>query len=155
MQFNQEEIKLISVGITEIDQDHQVFTGKITELLAACKKKDVGSQTLAEMLMFLKTYVREHFMREEQLMKTFDYPGLAVHAAQHASLRKRLVEIYAEQKRVNFSSYLMVELNTFLVDWLVHHIKTEDARMSRFFLKHNIPAKQNFKIFFAHVSAAQ
>ena len=148
-----EELKQLSVGIAVIDRDHSTFIEKTAGLLAECKRKTAGHHTLIEMLEFLSHYAREHFEREEQMMRACDYPGLAFHVKKHAEFREKLEELLAEQLRVDFDSFLLVQLNTFLVSWLVQHIKSEDARMSQFFLMHDLPAQNRFKEAFKAVAS--
>ena len=118
----------IALGIPAIDEQHKALFSWINTLNEAIKSGD-GSEAVGEVIWKLITYVTEHFSAEERLMLSCGYPGMAAHRKEHDQFVSRLQEI-----QVNFidGHEMSVNVLTFMVDWLVCHIKGTDVRYSRF-----------------------
>ena len=118
----------IELGIPTIDGQHKALFGWINTLNDAIKNGE-GSEAVGEVIWKLITYVTEHFSEEERLMLSCDYPGLAAHRKEHDQFVSRLREI-----QVDFiGGHEMGEsVLSFMVDWLVCHIKGTDQGYCRF-----------------------
>ena len=118
----------IELGIPTIDGQHKALFGWINTLNDAIKNGE-GSEAVGEVIWKLITYVTEHFSEEERLMLSCDYPGLAAHRKEHDQFVSRLREI-----QVDFiGGHEMSEsVLSFMVDWLVCHIKGTDQGYCRF-----------------------
>ena len=71
-----------SVGIPEIDKDHQVLTKCVTGIENAVTKGERGDKVDAAIERFLFC-IRVHFSGEEHLMRRLQYPHLDAHTKEH------------------------------------------------------------------------
>ncbi|MDU0460219.1 MAG: bacteriohemerythrin [Geobacteraceae bacterium] len=117
----------IELGIPAIDEQHKALFGWVNELNDSVMRGD-GSETVADLIWNLITYVTEHFTAEEQLMLACSYPGLASHRKEHDQFVERLRNIQVEFIDGHRMSEKILD---FLVDWLVCHIKGTDQSYSR------------------------
>ncbi len=114
-----------SVGIDEMDREHQKLFSLINDLYDALKIG--GSKTIMEKVFDdLFQYARVHFSDEEELMKKYDYPALAEQQTQHGSFVKKINNELIRFK--NGSLLVGVEMMNFLNDWLVNHIQLFDKK---------------------------
>lgn len=120
----------LSVGIEEIDEDHQRLIKCLDDLFTACFAGQ-GPSVLKGILGRLMQYTREHFSHEEDVMQKMGYPGLENHRAEHAALVTELDDII-EQYEITNSHELSNKTLQFLEDWLTHHILIEDKKIGKF-----------------------
>lgn len=118
------------VGIEEIDDDHRGLVTCLDDLFTACAAAQ-GPAVLKDILNRLMQYAREHFSREEDIMRKVGYPDLEDHRAMHAELVTELDDII-EQFDIDNSHELSNKTLQFLEDWLVHHILIEDKKIGKF-----------------------
>ncbi len=84
---------------------------------------------LAEVLVKLIAYTREHFAYEERLFVLYGFNGDA-HVLQHQQLT---LQVHQFKHRFDIGeASLSVHLVYFLRDWLVSHIKGTDAQYVAF-----------------------
>ncbi len=72
----------LSVGVKEIDAQHQRFISLINDLHEAMLAKR-GKDVLEEVLADLASYTQYHFSTEEEYMQKFGYAGFAAHRREH------------------------------------------------------------------------
>lgn len=112
-----------SVGVAELDRQHRGLIEMIGELHEAMMEGR-GGDVMGDILERLVEYTKVHFGAEEAYFAEFDYPGTAMHIAEH---RKLIAEVdryigdFREKKTI-----LSVELLVFLTDWLSNHIIASD-----------------------------
>ena len=85
--------KSLSLGIDQIDKDHESLVGIINRFDDAVKLEH-GKEIIGEILSELSDYVGYHFDHEEQFMRRYHYPGANEHIALHANLIKGLSLIH-------------------------------------------------------------
>jgi len=113
-----------ATGIRMIDNDHRELFD-IVNLLAEHVKDDIDSIHLSQITERLDRYVKEHFQREEKLMRDYAYPGLAAHHIKHAEFVKvieaiRIIEHNCPEK-LDADKFLL-----YLSRWLRLHIMGTD-----------------------------
>jgi hemerythrin len=113
-----------SVGVEEIDRDHQRLMGLLNDLHAAVEV-GAGHQVLGVVLDGLILYVSYHFAHEEGLFLTANYPGFENHRRQHQALTDAVKEIY-EDFQAGAAETLPDEVLEFLKAWLYKHIMESD-----------------------------
>ena len=86
---------------------------------------DGGDGDLYAALGRLSAYTREHFRREEEFMRTIDYPGLADHRSEHALHMAELTTQVREFRERGLERLSVQELE-FLKQWVVAHILGAD-----------------------------
>jgi len=118
-----------SVNIAAIDEQHKGLVDLINQLHSAMLRRQSG-EVLGAILDELGTYVERHLSYEEELLRRYDFPGLAEHEAKHRDLRERVSEF-----RKDHASGRMVPttaLIDFLRKWLSEHILGTDRLYADF-----------------------
>ena len=121
----------LSVGIDQIDEQHRILIQRLADLSKAVETHQ-GVPEIMKTLEFMMDYTDYHFSTEERHMAELNYPGQEHHKAQHGefiSSLDRLVEDFEEEGATRAVS---VSINTFLVNWLIKHIKEVDVEFGRF-----------------------
>ena len=112
-----------SVGIPEIDAQHQTLTGCIA-LIEEGVTNHAPSWAVDLALVRLADYVRIHFAVEESLMRMHRYPELDGHVREHLQFADQLRMLQEKSPRSDVSGEMLV----FLQDWLNEHIMTSDKQ---------------------------
>jgi hemerythrin len=120
----------LSVGIKEIDAQHQQLIKLINELHDAMKAGK-GSAILGSTLGALADYTVYHFGTEEQMFKETGYPDAKAHMAEHKALTQQVLSIKAKFEAGQ--SVITIDLMEFLRNWLNDHIKGVDKKYTAFF----------------------
>ena len=122
--------KRFSVLIDKMDEDHQQIFDYVNEIHASVKTRgNVSDQNriFGEMVAF----TREHFHREEEIMREGKFPGLPEQERQHKELLDT-VDGYANAlsrgEEIN-----MIAAMSFLNSWLINHILLQDQQYGEFF----------------------
>ncbi len=114
-----------SVGVKELDAQHQMLFNYINELhdaMKAGKSKDIISSTLQK----LSDYARVHFTAEEKMMEQKKYPDLAKHKTEHMKFFEKVTDY---QMNFNHKSFMTsLEIMDFLKNWLMGHILDTDKK---------------------------
>jgi len=120
----------LSVGIDEIDEDHQKLIKYLNDLFTACFAGQ-GPVVLKDTLQQVQLYTRQHFSHEEDVMRASGFPGLEEHRAQHAELVSELDDLIDEFE-AGGDMDLSYKTMQFLEDWLLHHILIEDKKLGKY-----------------------
>ncbi|WP_018607637.1 bacteriohemerythrin [Uliginosibacterium gangwonense] len=121
---------LFSVNHPMIDDDHKTLIMKVNRIYEAIelKNKELITKSFTQLL----DHTREHFAREEELMKQSAYPGLAAHATEHEKLLK---ELEAQEATLLTHKGLRIESFNVLKDWTVEHIINYDRLLGAYLAK--------------------
>lgn len=117
----------LAVGNTFIDNDHQKLidmVNRLHELMAEGKGKDVIGKVLNNLI----TYTKEHFRREEDLMRSLRYPDFIAHHEEHEKLLQQVLDLH--QKFESGAATLSIQVLHFLRDWLINHIGKSDKGLA-------------------------
>jgi len=120
-----------SVGVKELDQQHQQLIKLLNILTSTRGTINPHSETVSDTLMAMTRYAQAHFKTEERLMETYGYPGLEEQKKQHRDFRKSTVDF-------STAAYYGIDqvpeaLLEYLVNWWVHHILEDDMAYRAFF----------------------
>lgn len=110
-----------SVGIPEIDTQHQTLAGCIALVETAVTTQQRWS-AVHSALGRLADFARIHFAVEESLMRIHRYPALERHVVEHLAFTDQLRQLQESSLRVDVSE----EMVTFLRAWLHQHVMTSD-----------------------------
>lgn len=110
-----------SVGISEIDGQHQILIDCITLLEKAVSRQERWSAMHAAVVQ-LSDFARIHFAVEESLMRIHGYSGLADHIDEHRKFSSELKKLQEKALKVDVTR----EMIAFLHEWLHEHIMTRD-----------------------------
>ena len=137
-----------TLGIDTLDDDHRA----IVELLLEISRRFGGEpggpagpeesanasadpdEYLYAALDRFGTFVRQHFQREEEFIRTIDYPGLPDHSSEHALLMAELTDLVRELRERCVAYLDPRDLDTFK-QWVVAHILGADRRFADHYFK--------------------
>jgi hemerythrin len=113
----------LSVGVEELDLQHQNLVGLINEFHRA-RSEGRGREVLGAMLTSLVDYARVHFELEERLMLEHGYPDLEAHKREHEHFTHKVQRLKASYDAG--APALVGETDVFLATWLSHHVREVD-----------------------------
>jgi hemerythrin len=122
----------LSVGIAEIDKQHQQLIGLLNALHEAMVA-GAAKATIPQVVHGLAEYATTHFAAEERYMMQSGFPFLREHQVEHAAFTKKVRALQAELPATSVS--LTVETMNFMRDWLVNHIQKTDKRYAPYLIK--------------------
>ena len=125
----------LNAGIKVIDKQHQGYFRIVNGILDMTLENKHSEKKVREAFKFLRIYVIDHFATEEKLMTEYDYPMYGDHKRRHMFFRKKLASLYESSHRNENSRELAKQMQFFLVDWFLNHIKASDIKMSSFLKK--------------------
>lgn len=121
--------RLPRLGVAFMNADHAHEIALLEAVEAALAAHGRGAGTLAavlERLSLLAVHTREHFLREESMMRETGFPAYPQHKAEHdRALAEMDAEARAFRERgdaARLSRYLFEALP----EWFLHHIRTMD-----------------------------
>jgi hemerythrin-like metal-binding protein len=117
----------LAVGNTFIDNDHQKLIDMVNRL-HALMQEGKGKEVLDKVLGNLITYTREHFRREEDLMRKMQFHGFSAHQQEHEKLLQQVMEL--QRKFESGAATLSLQVLHFLRDWLINHIGKSDRELA-------------------------
>ena len=118
----------LSVGVPEIDGEHQVLLGLYNDAVRAFAA-GCGLAEKQKLLQELDTYAFYHFGTEEALMRVCRYPRLKEHGGEHASFRREVAELKAElEGGLEFEVHALGFIRT----WIGRHIQGSDKMLGAF-----------------------
>ncbi|KJU87567.1 hemerythrin-like metal-binding protein [Candidatus Magnetobacterium bavaricum] len=128
MQFIDWNSKL-SVGFSEIDNQHKRLVEIINELYSAMKDGK-GSLIMGKVLGELIAYTKDHFAYEEKLMVQHKYNDNNKHKTEHDKLTKQVLDL--QKQFTDGKMVVTVEVMNFLKKWLNDHILDKDKQLATF-----------------------
>ncbi|HUX26988.1 MAG TPA: bacteriohemerythrin [Burkholderiales bacterium] len=117
----------LSTGNALIDGDHHKLISMVNALFDSMARGQ-ANEIISKVLNNLIIYTKEHFGREEAEMTRIRYAASISHKSQHAKLIKQVAELKVSLdagKKIN-----VLEVSSFLSDWLRHHILTVDKQLA-------------------------
>jgi hemerythrin len=120
------------VGDSLIDYQHKTLVNKAESLLKQVEEKTITREELEKTLLFLANYASKHFSDEEKVSKESGYPGYPQHCEVHNQFKKKVGEVlqdYVSLKEEEDYLALGKVIVTYLIDWLVVHIKGHDHQL--------------------------
>jgi len=120
---------ILSVGVDEIDEDHQKLIG-IFNILNQAVTEGESPGYLAAILEELINCTVWHFSHEERLMLKHGYKDIEEHKAIHQELIKSAREL--QEKILHVDKSIADKDIEFLERWLTEHILTDDLRLGSY-----------------------
>ncbi|MBA4384693.1 MAG: hypothetical protein C0410_08150 [Anaerolinea sp.] len=121
-----------SVGIKELDNQHQRLINLINRLILVSATNSIHSEIIKSILEEMTTYAQVHFKTEERLMETYEFPEIKEHKKRHLDFQIKTMDLYEE---IEQSTEQTAEvLYNFLADWWSQHILQEDMAYKDFFI---------------------
>jgi len=122
-------LKQLTLQSEELNAEHEAVLAKLNNLLRALNSGDRNRIAMACSVMSAEA--RDHFAKEEELMRAIDYPDATAHIEQHDDLMRRLASIrYA----VTYDAGMWSPSNALskLEQWFVPHLSYADRRLADF-----------------------
>ncbi|MFH1217328.1 MAG: bacteriohemerythrin [Pseudomonadota bacterium] len=124
-----------SVGVANIDEQHKKIMAYINDVHGAVKK-DSSLDQIKKILGEMAKFVVDHFANEEKYFDKFSYPDAKKHKAIHEKLLSQVSEVIT---KINTGEEVnLIEVLTFLKNWLQTHILIEDKQYGPFLNKHGV-----------------
>ncbi|MEO1079408.1 MAG: bacteriohemerythrin [Pseudomonadota bacterium] len=124
-----------SVLVGSMDEDHQQIFDYINEIHAMTKSRQPMEKQV-DVFKDMASFTREHFTREEEIMRENAYPGLGEQVRQHRELLRTVDDYIEEVDRGE--SINMIGVMNFLNSWLIDHIMKLDQQYGDFFQEKGI-----------------
>jgi hemerythrin len=121
----------LSIGNNEVDSQHKQIFEKINALLEEMHQGK-GKNTIEEVLKFLTDYIKIHFESEEKLMTSNNYPEFASHRQEHNNFALKIAYLKKKLDSEGPNSSLVLEAQSFLVNWFLNHIQKVDMELGKF-----------------------
>lgn len=117
-------------GIAEIDAQHQHLFDVFNAALRA-QAAGAGRNAIDALLADLLDYTREHFRCEAELMRRS--PIDAAHKAMHLAAHGRFTAFLSKAQAMHAEQPIdiMLDLLTYLAQWLLHHVAIVDLQFAR------------------------
>jgi hemerythrin len=122
----------MSVGVPQIDAQHQELFRRVDQLLQAMIAKD--RTEAGRLIGFLREYAIVHFGAEEILMRERRFPGYEAHKAEHDAFAAELEGLAAIHQREGPTAALILHLERRVCEWLRGHVYFTDVALGRFVL---------------------
>ena len=120
-----------SVGIDLIDEQHKMLIQKIKDLSDAVAASR-GLEKILQTLEFMINYTEFHFGTEEKQMTDLGYPEIEDHKQKHKEFVSTLNHMVEDFEEDGATEALSTSINTYLMNWLIKHIKSIDCRFGGF-----------------------
>ena len=121
----------LTIGVELIDEQHKMLIQRIKDLSDAVASSR-GSGQIGKTLGFMIDYTEFHFSAEEKHMTEMSYPGLDIQKQQHEEFKSSLQHMVTEFEEDGATAQLSKGVNTYLINWLVKHIKSSDSKFGEF-----------------------
>lgn len=118
-----------SVNIGILDEQHRALIDTVAQLREALHCRE-GNSVLGSVLHDLVDYAGVHFLTEEGLMEQHEFPGLALHRAQHEEFRERVAEFLQAYRAGR--QCVAVSLHLYVETWLREHLRKTDMLYSAY-----------------------
>lgn len=124
-----------SVGVKELDQQHQKIFGIINRLYEIMESPDIARE-LPSIIDECIEYSNYHFETEEKYFRQFDYEEAEQHVQIHDDYRRHTAEFLANYQKssVSFSFGIL----DYLEKWWMDHINKLDKRYVKCFHEHGL-----------------
>jgi hemerythrin len=123
--------KSLSVGVDLIDNQHKMLIERLRKIAKAIEKKQATGE-ITKTLDFMVDYTDFHFSTEEKYMEKYNYPDKENHILRHEEFKESLRRLVQDFQEEGATQVLSSSINTFLMNWLVKHIKGIDIGFGEF-----------------------
>lgn len=129
--------KSLETGIKQIDAQHRELFSRIDKLELAILECEEEKE-LVRLIEYLESYVAEHFLAEEERMKTINYPDFPAHQEEH----KKFTAFYNGLKKEYLSKgadcYLALDVDKEIRKWWESHVLKTDMAYIPWFKKNEL-----------------
>lgn len=127
----------LKIGVPHVDQQHRELIDFANNASSLCNTNP-SYEEMKACLEFLGNYVVKHFGDEEQLQIDSGYPRYDQHKQIHREFVDTFNSLYAEFQKNGPSAELSHALTNRVTNWIVTHIKREDASFGKYYIKQKL-----------------
>jgi hemerythrin len=121
----------LSVNVKLIDDQHKMLIQRLNDMADAIDQHR-GIEHISKTLSFMVDYTEFHFSTEIKHMTEQGYPGKNTHHEQHGEFTSVLNNLIQDFEEDGATQMLADSIDTFLVNWLVNHIRGPDVEFGKF-----------------------
>jgi hemerythrin-like metal-binding protein len=122
-----------AVGVGPLDHDHRDLLDAINDLQGAVEaEREPG--IISELLRKVAVDTLTHFLEEEKMMSSTNYPGQILHAMKHQHLLSQLNAFLGRHSRDG--TKMDAHSLNFLRSWFSTHIQSEDRNFAQWLNEH-------------------
>ncbi|MFA6194122.1 MAG: bacteriohemerythrin [Patescibacteria group bacterium] len=125
-------IEEYSVGVKELDEQHQKLIAIINELFTLYSEKKFKNVDVEPIFKQLLDYADYHFSTEEHYFTLYNYEKEEAHIAMHNIYRQKIQDLKNEYDADNNEKTLFA-INSFLNNWWIWHINNADKEYTAYF----------------------
>ena len=122
------------IGVELIDEEHKqlfAYANEVYELLRQEFTPD-KYDNISDILVKLRNYAKKHFADEEAYMESIQYKRIFTQKIQHQEFVAKLDELDLEHlDEMQNQDEQIMEILTFLTEWLVNHILNVDGLIGK------------------------
>jgi hemerythrin len=134
----------LSVGVDEIDHQHELLIDKFNEFMLAYKEER-GSDELHRLFTFLGEYVITHFADEESLMQRISYPDYNKHREKHMEFKQKVKSFRELLENKGPSQELIHSSGLLMTSWLIEHMTGMDRAIGNFMIERSESAITSYQ----------
>ena len=127
----------LSICVELVDEQHKMLIEKLNDIKEAIEQT-LGAEKILRTFDFMVDYADFHFSTEEKHMIANEYPGYQEHKKAHEEFRGMIDSMIEDFKEEGATEGLARSINTFLMNWLVKHIKGVDQEFGKWLDKKGI-----------------
>lgn len=134
-----EWIKKYSVGVKEIDKQHEHYFDITNDIIKLTGQDNVSADDLLSKIDELYDYARYHFTTEENIFKKYGYPEAKEHMDAHEVYWEKIDQFVLKMKTGGVDiKEITLEVAEFAGSWLVNHIMEVDLKYISFMRENGI-----------------
>jgi len=118
----------LSVGVEELDIQHQLLFNVLLTMLEMIKNKKTDKEKIEKGMSILIEYTESHFEYEEHLMEKYNYINIDRHKKEHKLLKNKVLLFSKSCPKIPINCVVLAE---FLLDWMDSHILKEDKFLAK------------------------
>jgi hemerythrin len=115
-------------GHAIVDNDHKSLVAQLNALSEALHRGE-GKDRLTEMIVFLNSYARDHFAREEDHMKKVLCPAYEENCQAHDQFVLKLDNWVKRLNATGASTSLVLEVHREACAWIQNHMAGVDCKL--------------------------
>lgn len=127
-----------SVGDADIDNQHKMIIE-----IANSLNEELSVEEVKAILLKLVHHSKDHFLCEEKMMESMDYPDLEEHRKLHTEMVTTLADFCLKKYE---SPEEVHEFRKFVYNWIIDHLLHHDKKLFRFVQEKRPPVNDGFDL---------
>jgi len=122
--------------IAFMNEDHALAAGQIEAMQAALLLYGSNREPLAEVCREFLQHSREHFAREETIMREADFPPYGIHKSEHDRVLAWLEALSLAIESGSDVHAVSAAVSHDIPDWFIRHIRSMDSATAAWVVAH-------------------